>query len=63
MLPAQIVYLAASKAVLGMVTDSSLWTAATLRPGTAILAGIQARVTQTDAVSCQEVAPAMYWAV
>jgi len=43
MLPAQIVFLAASRAVLGMATDSGLWAAATLQPGAAILAGIQAR--------------------
>ena len=43
MLPAQIVFLAASKAVLGMASESGLWAAATLQPGTAILAGVQAR--------------------
>ena len=41
MLPAQIVFLAASHAVLGMASDG-LWAAATIHPGIAILAAIQA---------------------
>jgi hypothetical protein len=40
MLPAQIVFLAASQAVLGMASDG-LWAAATIHPGIAILAAIQ----------------------
>ena len=43
MLPAQVVFLAASQAVLSMASDSGLWAAATRQPGTAILAGVQAR--------------------
>ena len=43
MLPAQVVFLAASGAVLAMASDG-LWAAATLHPGIAILAAIQARI-------------------
>jgi len=39
MLPAQVAFLTASKAVLGMASESGLWVAAKLQPGT----GIQAR--------------------